>query len=270
MLKPVYTEQEATSIAKLLLEDFGYNVQLLVQNEEEVLDKSEISQIQKWIEELHTNKPVQYVLGYSWFMDNKIYVNEHCLIPRQETEELVLEIIGNTNKFFDGNILDIGTGSACISVILKSNFPKAMLFASDISTQSLSIAQRNSFIYNSEIKFIEDNILNPDFSKYPNCDIIVSNPPYVRLLEKEEMQKNVLDYEPHQALFVADEEALLFYRSIIAFSLKKLNKKGKLYFEINEVFGNEISNLLHENAFINIEIIKDIHDKDRMIKAEKK
>ena len=122
----------------------------------------------------------------------------------------------------------------------------------------------------SEIRFIEDDILNPDFSKYPKLDIIVSNPPYVRLLEKDKMQNNVLDYEPHDALFVPDEDPLKFYRSIIEFSIKKLNNKGKLYFEINEVFGREIQNLLHENGFVDISIIKDIHGKDRMIKAEKR
>jgi len=270
MLKPVYSKQEATSIARLLLEDLGYNPHLISQQEEEILDKNEIGQLEKWIQELLRNKPVQYVLGYSWFMDKKIFVNEHCLIPRQETEELVLEIIKNKAKNFDGNILDIGCGSACIDISFANKFPHAKCYASDISKQALAIGQRNSFINDSGISFILDDILNPDYSKYPNADIIVSNPPYVRILEKDKMQKNVLDFEPHNALFVPDEDPLIFYRSIMEFSKNKLNKKGELYFEINEVFGNELRDLLNEKGFINILLLKDIHGKDRIIKAQKK
>ena len=268
-INPVYTEQEGSSIARLLVEHLGYKSGPVARIENKDLEEFEISQLEHWIKDLLTNKPVQYVLRYSWFMDRKIFVNENCLIPRQETEEIVLEILKNTEKTFSGNILDIGTGSGCISVSLAMELNFAQIFASDISKGALEVAQRNSFINNVNIEFLHDDVLDPDYSKFPAFDLIVSNPPYVRLLEREKMQSNVLDFEPSDALFVPDNDPLLFYKAIIEFSIKKLNKGGKLYLEINEVFGEEIKIVLHQNDFINITLIKDIHGKDRIIKAQK-
>lgn len=268
-INPVYSEKEGGSIARLLVENLGYESGPVARAENKDFAEFEISQIEYWIKELLTKKPVQYVFGYSWFMDRKIFVNEHCLIPRQETEEIVSEILKNTVKTFSGNILDVGTGSGCISVSLAKELIFAQIFASDISTGALEVAQRNSFINNANIEFLHDNVLDPDYTKFPAFDIIVSNPPYVRLLEREKMQLNVLDFEPSEALFVPDDDPLLFYRAIIEFSLKKLKKGGELYFEINEVFGDEIRKMLHQNGFVKIILKKDIHDKDRIIKAQK-
>jgi len=268
-LKPVYSEQEGGAIARLLIEHFGYNLSPVARLEPHILSEEEKLQIDFWVNELLNNKPVQYVLGYGWFMDRKIFVNEHCLIPRQETEELVVEILKDTKKNFHSNILDIGTGSGCIALSLAKELNDAKIYASDISNHALQIAQKNSNIYKAEITFIEDNILLPDYSKFPSFNIIVSNPPYVREQEKKNMLANVLDFEPSLALFVSDNDPLLYYKAIINFSVIKLIKSGKLYFEINEIYGKEITQLLKEHGFNNVVLIKDIHGKDRIIKALK-
>ncbi|MCF8378845.1 MAG: peptide chain release factor N(5)-glutamine methyltransferase [Bacteroidales bacterium] len=269
-LKPVYSEQEGRSVARLMLEHLEYDLSPVAMLENPFLSEKQLLQLELWIRELLKNKPIQYILGYTWFMDKKIYVNEHCLIPRQETEELVIEILKETDRTLKLNILDIGTGSGCIAVSLAGELKLARVYASDISSEAINMAERNSVLYKSNIRFIPDNILSPDVSKYPSFDVIVSNPPYVRMQEKEQMLPHVLNYEPSIALFVPNDDPLVFYKAIITFSNNKLNKKGRLYFEINEMFGEEMKVILLQNGFDNICLLQDIHGKNRIIKAQKK
>lgn len=169
-------------------------------------------------------------------------------------------------KRIRGKILDIGTGSGCIAISLSIEMPAANVWASDVSAGSLSLAKKNIEKYETKISLIHDDILEADKSKYPeSIDIIVSNPPYIRNMEKEKMHPNVLEFEPHLALFVNDNDPLLFYRKITNFAIEKLKKEGKLYFEINEAFGKEVTELLDSSGFGKIQLIKDIHGKDRFI-----
>ena len=194
------------------------------------------------LERLKTAEPVQYILGYAWFLDYKIKVNKDVLIPRPETEELVTQLLYN-NKKFTGTILDIGTGSGCIAITIKRLLPEAKIFAVDVSAAALNVAKQNAKDNKCEINFIEDDILNPDFKKYPDkVDIIISNPPYISEKEKEEMHANVLKYEPHLALFT-DDDSLQFYKAILSFAKKKLKKQGELYLELNSEYAEAVFDL---------------------------
>ena len=211
--------------------------------------------------------PVQYLLGTTSFYDLNFEVNKNVLIPRPETEELVDWIVQDNKKSENSiKILDIGTGSGCIAISLAKNIPNSKITAIDISEKALKIAQKNAIKNNVAATFLKKNIL-----KISNLeqifDIIVSNPPYVRNLEKNEIKKNVLDYEPHLALFVDDDDALIFYRTIATLALKNLSENGKLYFEINQFLGLETVQLLEKLGYKNIELRKDIYGNDRMIKA---
>ena len=234
---------------------------------------------QKWqsiISELKTEKPIQYIIGETWFYDSKFYVNEHTLIPRPETEELVDWILSNQqiNKLTNQpRILDIGTGTGCIPISLKKNIPKAEVFAIDVSEKALDMAKKNADLNKVDVHFLKanilevENLLNFDFRLSTKLDIIVSNPPYVRNLEKQEIKKNVLEYEPHLALFVEDNDALLFYRKIAQLAKESLTESGQLFFEINQYLGKETVELLEQLGFKNIELRKDIYGNDRMIKC---
>jgi len=238
------------------------------------------SDLEKWntiISELKTEKPIQYITGEAWFYGYRFEVNENTLIPRPETEELVEWIIdrekgkGKSEKV---SILDIGTGSGCIPISLKKEIPNAIVSAIDVSEKALEIASKNANANEVEVNFILQNILEikslnelpaSNFHLPTQFDIIVSNPPYVRNLEKQEIKKNVLDYEPHLALFVEDTDALLFYRKIAQLALTSLTPNGKLFFEINQYLGKETVALLEKLGFKNIELRKDFVGNDRMI-----
>ncbi|WP_329804960.1 peptide chain release factor N(5)-glutamine methyltransferase [Flavobacterium facile] len=226
--------------------------------------------LEKWntiISELKTEKPIQYITSEAWFYGFRFEVNENTLIPRPETEELVEWIVEST-KLEAGskklNILDIGTGSGCIPISLKKEIPNAIVSAIDVSEKALEMARKNAVDNKVKVNFILQDILESKFliEKY---DIIVSNPPYVRNLEKQEIKKNVLDYEPHLALFVEDTDALLFYRKIAELALTGLSPNGKLFFEINQYLGKETVALLENLGFKNIELRKDFVGNDRMI-----
>jgi release factor glutamine methyltransferase len=196
-------------------------------------------------------------------------VNPNVLIPRPETEELVDWIIESQNSELRTQklkILDIGTGSGCIAISLAKNLPNAEVFALDVSEQALATAQRNAESNQVQIQFIHQSILETEDFEH-QFDIIVSNPPYVRDLEKQEIKKNVLDNEPHLALFVADNDALLFYRKIAQLAQKNLSPTGQLYFEINQYLGQEMVALLKEMNFQNTELRKDVYGNDRMTKS---
>ena len=221
------------------------------------------------LEQLKKEIPVQYLLGSTSFYGLEFTVNEKVLIPRSETEELVDWIINENSKTDTPlKILDIGTGSGCIAISLAKNIGDAQVFAIDVSKEALATAKINAQNNGVNIQFIEQDILETE-DLAQQSDIIVSNPPYVRNLEKEEIKNNVLEYEPHLALFVADDNALVFYRKIAELAQKNLSPKGKLYFEINQYLGKEMVDLLQELGFKNIELRKDIYGNDRMIFGEK-
>ena len=196
-------------------------------------------------------------------------MNAATLIPRPETEELVAWIINDQNNKQNISILDVGTGSGCIAIALAKNLPEAKVFALDVSEKALRIARQNAVDNGVTIEFIEADIFDVDLGNL-QFDVIVSNPPYVRELEKETMSPNVLNHEPHLALFVKDDDPLLFYRSIVEVANNTLKSKGFLYFEINEFLGNLTLQLVQKLNYCNIELKKDLFMKDRMIKANKK
>ncbi len=268
-LKEIYPARETESLAYILLEFIlKYNRIQIQLNKNEELKNLSVSQIKNYTKALKTKKPIQYILGETEFYDLIFKVNEHTLIPRPETEELVHAII-NENPVSGLNILDIGTGSGCIPISLSKNLNKANLASADISSEAIEKAKENACINDVNIKFFNRDILRWEDFDWENYDIIVSNPPYVTESEKEKMDANVLDHEPHTALFVSNHDPLLFYRTIANLASKYLNTNGKLYFEINESLGKEMIKLLERNNFTNIRLRKDINGKDRMISAIK-
>ncbi|NRA93551.1 MAG: peptide chain release factor N(5)-glutamine methyltransferase, partial [Psychroserpens sp.] len=229
------------------------------------------------LRKLEQQVPIQYITGYAHFYGLKLKVNRHTLIPRPETEELVALIRDHIRSGFGSNrikILDIGTGSGCIPISLKTEFPNAEIFALDVSEKALEVARGNSELHQVTINFFQNDILNVIYSDHlrevDTFDIIVSNPPYVRELEKDMMQANVLEYEPKTALFVENDDPLKFYRAICEFAQIHLRSEGKLFFEINEYLGVETVQLLESYDFTKVELIPDLFGKDRMIFGVKK
>ena len=269
-LKNIQDEQEIESFFFILTE-YLHNlkrVDLALNPNFELSD----AEVEKWniiLADLQQEKPIQYITGEAWFYGLQFEVNENTLIPRPETEELVEWIIESQKSKVQSQkleILDIGTGTGCIPISLKANLLQANVSAIDISEKALEVAKRNVASNKVEINFIQTNILEvEDLNQF--FDIIVSNPPYVRNLEKQEIKKNVLDFEPHLALFVEDTDALLFYRKIAQLALKNLTPDGLLFFEINQYLGKETVELLQNLGFKNIELKKDMYGNDRMIKC---
>lgn len=214
---------------------------------------------------LKDHKPIQYILGETEFYGMKFFVNENVLIPRPETEELIEWIIKNTENS-SLKIIDIGTGSSCIAVTLKKNLPNSEVFALDFSDKALEIAKINAEYHETEIQFFQNDFLNMDFKELPEFDIIVSNPPYISETEKNSMDENVVKFEPHSALFVSDENPLIFYERIVEFAKQKLKPNGKIYVEINQNLARETKELF-ENNFNNTEMKMDISGNYRMIKS---
>ena len=230
------------------------------------------------LEDLKHQRPIQYIIGQTEFYGLKFKVDHNVLIPRQETEELVALIIAYSKTRKPNSeplkILDIGTGSGCIAITLAKHIPNARVFALDISTDALSVARKNEELNTVTITYIEMDILNissnPILEAASEFDIIVSNPPYVRDLEKIEIQPNVLNHEPHLALFVKDDNPLIFYKAVIDFAINNLKQKGRLYFEINQYLGEETKALLESSNFEDVALIKDLNMNDRIIKGIKK
>ena len=263
-LSAVADEREITSWYYISMEYLlVYNRSDCIINSNQVLNKSQLSKIKQIVAELKTHKPIQYILGKTEFYGLKIKVNEHTLIPRPETEQLVDWIL--KENFVAA--LDIGTGSGCIPIALAKH-TDAKVLAIDVSEDALLIAEENAKNNEVEIDFIHQDILQTNYLQ--KVDLIVSNPPYVLESEKEKMQENVLDYEPELALFVEDKNPLIFYKKIASLAFNFLNENGKLFFEINAKFGKETIEMLADIGFVNIELKKDMNDQDRMIKAIKK
>ncbi|WP_299782570.1 peptide chain release factor N(5)-glutamine methyltransferase [uncultured Formosa sp.] len=228
------------------------------------------------LESLKQHKPIQYVLKTTEFFGLEFQVNNSVLIPRPETEELVAWIIeSDLDKIKKPlRILDIGTGSGCIAISLANKFTNAEVFAVDVSEDAIIVAKQNAEGNKVNVSFIQADILSVDTYKNANFnlpfDIIVSNPPYVRELEKLQMKSNVLNHEPHLALFVEDHDPLKFYKAITKLAKKHLVNDGLLFFEINEFLGNEMVDLLQEHTFTHVELRQDMFKRNRMIKGIKK
>ena len=267
-LKMIYPQREIESIIYILLEHLLNYSKIEIQlNKNEKIEQNIFDQITSALQDLKNSVPIQYIIGETEFYDLTFKVNKHTLIPRQETEELVHAII-NENKIAAPNILDIGTGSGCIPIVLACNIAGANVSSVDISEGAIVIAKENATLNNVKIDFHLRDFLKWDaYSWERGYDIIVSNPPYVKESEKELMEKNVLTYEPHTALFVDDEDPLIFYRRIAEFAKVHLRKGGKLYFEINEALGQEMIELQKSLGFSSVRLMKDLNGRDRMTSA---
>ncbi|NAY90697.1 peptide chain release factor N(5)-glutamine methyltransferase [Muricauda sp. JGD-17] len=272
-LHRLYPKEEVDSFFYQSIEHFlGLERFVLVLQPEMVLTKKEEQPLFETVAHLKLEKPLQYILGKAHFMDLEFVVNEHVLIPRPETEELVQWILSDcqVERSQDLNILDIGTGSGCIAIALAKYLSGANVVAMDISEKALEVAQENARNNKVDVSFIKENVLDPELVLEPKFDIIVSNPPYVRENEKQQMKNNVKAFEPHVALFVSDYDPLKFYKSIVRLTEKSLRKGGELYFEVNQYLSQETWDLLKAHNFSEIELRKDIFGNDRMLKAVKK
>jgi len=265
-----YSINEAKAISYSLLQHYGgySRVQMLAFPETEITEKVE-QQILFAIQQLQTHKPLQYVIGETTFCNLQIAVSEAVLIPRPETEELVNWVTQEINSETNPTIIDLCTGSGCIAIALKKILPQATMWACDISPEALEVAKKNALANEVKINFFECDILSEKLNSEMLFSTIVSNPPYVRNSEKLQMAENVLNYEPHLALFVEDDNPLIFYRTIAQFAKKHLQIGGALYVEINEAFGDAVKELFVNEGFAEVVIRQDIHGKNRMIKAKK-
>jgi release factor glutamine methyltransferase len=275
-LRFLYEGPELQQLIFMLLEDVkGFSRTDLHMKGYEELSNGDIEILSRFTSELEQGRPVQYVLGYTWFCGMKFAVNEKVLIPRPETEELcewllshisIPIAIGITSHI---SLLDVGTGSGCIAVALKRKYPGASVHAMDVSGAALGIAMKNAAANGTEIFFHEGDILSETIQKSitTKFDVIVSNPPYVRKSEMASMAENVRRYEPHTALFVDDSDPLVFYRAIASFAKTHLKSRGQLFFEINEAMGRQVHDLLLDKGFRDVEIKNDISGKERMVRA---
>ncbi|CAH0143076.1 MULTISPECIES: peptide chain release factor N(5)-glutamine methyltransferase [unclassified Pedobacter] len=271
-LEPLYDSNEAKALFGIAAEQvLALSSAKLIMQKDIDISFINMQKLLSILNDLQIGKPIQHILEEAHFYGAVFKVNEQVLIPRPETEELVDWIISDNSSQFLVNtnhkmsILDIGTGSGCIPITLKKHLSKAEVSTLDVSANAIAVAKENAEQINVRIKFIEADILT--FKSEEKFDIIVSNPPYIRDLEKADMHNNVLVYEPHLALFVRDENPLIFYKAIADFARTNLKPNGQLYFEINEYLGNETIEMLADKGFINIELRQDMQGKDRMVRA---
>lgn len=300
-LTGIYDARESGNIAALIIEKITglRNAHRTLKKEQELASTQEAA-LKHYTALLLTHRPMQYVIQEAWFYGMPFFVDQNVLIPRPETEELVEWVIrdegvkmqqdfqthaarerklieierelltdsAEPGEKYHPQILDIGTGSGCIAIALKKNLSNAIVYAIDISDGALSVAQKNAGILQTPIHFLNLDILNPVQSiNLPLFDIIISNPPYIPLHNKEDMDKNVTHFEPHTALFVRDADPLLFYTAIAHFSLTHLKQNGRVYLEIHESMGNEVKNIFVQTGFKQTIVRKDMQGKDRMVKA---
>ncbi len=267
-LKAVYSDREAKSLVEQLVDSFfGIDKLKLIKNPELRLNESEMLRLHFAVKELNRNKPIQHIITQTEFDGLMFDVNENVLIPRPETEELVSLVSNFLSKKSKVVVADIGTGSGCIAISLANRFPDSNVEGFDISNAALAVAKQNAINLNvNNVCFFEMDILHQENSLKENYyDLIVSNPPYVTISDKAEMKPNILDYEPELALFVTDEDPLIFYRTMILKALLSLKNGGMLAFEINERFGSEVHSLMESAGFTDCQIIKDLNKKDRFV-----
>ncbi len=249
----------------------GWDRTRRVIHHDESLTETQLERYTQCRDELLHGRPTQYVLGHAWFCDMRFQVDEHVLIPRPETEELVMEvkkmyadIPADHGHLF--KLIDIGTGSGCIAIALKKYFPDWDVWALDKSDKALAIAKTNAVLLDTEINFVESDILKEAKSDaLPAFDLIISNPPYIPFEDKPDMDDHVLNHEPHSALFVTDNDPLQFYKAILLFSDHHLLRGGMLFFETHELYAQDVANLMEENGFENISIKKDFQEKERIV-----
>ncbi|AFL82667.1 protein-(glutamine-N5) methyltransferase, release factor-specific [Aequorivita sublithincola DSM 14238] len=270
-LSGLYPSEEIQSFFNILTEEYLILSRIEVAlNPEKIISEEDVQKFQNVILRLKNHEPIQYIIGETEFYGLVFKVNKYTLIPRPETEELVDWILSEnapaTHCLIPTTILDIGTGTGCIAISLAKNLPHSNVLALDISAEALKIATQNAQLNIVEVTFFETDILKAK-TLPQQYDVIVSNPPYVRELEKQQMQQNVLNYEPASALYVKDEDPLLFYIAISQLAKTHLKPNGKLFFEINEYLAVQLSELLKNEGFENIEVKKDSYGKDRMLKC---
>ncbi|WP_291119846.1 peptide chain release factor N(5)-glutamine methyltransferase [Empedobacter sp. UBA7248] len=258
-LQLLYDKEEASHIFMIYVED-KLNLDLSSQVEIELT-----TEILSDLEQLKKGQPIQHITGKAFFYNDFFFVNENTLIPRPETEELVELIRNDYVQNQDISMIDLGTGTGCIPISLAKLFPNAKVSALDISEKALEIAQLNAETLKVNINFYHNNLLE-DIQLNQKFDVIISNPPYIRNLEKEEMHQNVLNFEPHLALFVENDDALIFYERVIGFAKNHLKENGKIYCEINQYLGEETKQLF-QKFYQNVIIHKDISGNDRMLSA---
>jgi release factor glutamine methyltransferase len=263
----IYPEKEIIAITNhIFMTQFGINRLQVIANPERSIESFQPEIIREICTELKTGKPIQYILGETIFYECHLKVNNKTLIPRPETEELV-DLIIKDNKEFRGRIIDFGTGSGCIAIALMKNMPFAEVTGIDISDRAIELAESNAKLNNVNVRFIKGNVFQFDPAIFQKTDIVVSNPPYVLESEKKYMNRNVIDFEPAEALFVTDHDPLIFYSAIVRITQKLLSPGGRIYFEINEKKGVEISNLLNNAGFRDVQIINDLNGKNRFVKG---
>lgn len=281
-LKTIYPITEIDSFFFLLLEEYlGFRRVDIVLKSDFKITQETLNLLQSATKQLEQEVPLQYVIGKTEFYGLPFVVNKHVLIPRPETEELVAWVVSESSRFKTFNtstkqttetkqlkILDIGTGSGCIPISLKKQLPFAKISAIDISKEALGVAKKNAVLNNVDIHFILQDILKT-VALDQHYDIIISNPPYVRELEKKELKNNVLKNEPHVALFVENDNPLIFYAKIAELAKNYLNKNGLLFFEINQYLGTETIDLVNKKGLKNIQLKKDMFGNDRIIVASK-
>lgn len=266
-LQHLYDADEIKSMLTIVAyEVLGLSRVDLVLKDNESLSEAQIVQLNNVLSQLQQEIPIQYIFEKAYFYGYEFKVSPATLIPRRETEELVEWVLSEMNRQPEKKwrVLDIGTGTGCIPISIKKEFPLAEIFAMDISTGALKIAKENAEKLNASVIFIEQNILSTE--QLDSYDIIISNPPYVRNLEKAEIKKNVLAYEPHLALFVENNDPFIFYRKIAELAQKSLTENGLLFFEINQYLGEEMQQMVSE-YFKTIELRKDLQGNDRMMKC---
>lgn len=268
-LSDIYAKEEAAMLCFLSVQHrFNWTKASYLLNKQEVISDTDTTHFLDILSQLKTSKPIQYILGETDFYGRTFRVNPAVLIPRPETEELVKWVLetGSTKNI---SLLDIGTGSGCIAISLKIEIPEAEVVAIDLSADALALAQENASLHKAVVTFIEKDVLQMHPTDLATTfDMVVSNPPYIALAEKDSMKANVLANEPHVALFVPNTNPLIFYERIAALAQAKLNLGGFLFFEINERFGKEVLALLVKKGFKHVELRQDLSRKDRMVKAQ--
>lgn len=284
-LKKIYEEAEASNISNLAIEFITSmsKADRFIRKEEKISDEQK-EQLQHITQRLLNHEPIQYIMNKTWFYGMELYVDQNVLIPRPETEELVHWVINDikasgkdvfqkkpleADETTQLKILDVGTGSGCIALALKKTMPKAEVWGCDVSEEALNVARRNSSTLDIRVDFQGMNFLDEAQQKLlPTVDMVVSNPPYVPQKDKEQMKENVLHFEPHTALFVPDNDTLIFYKALAGFGKKRLYANGSMYMEIHEELGSDIINLFQSEGY-EVELKKDMQGKNRMVKATK-
>lgn len=285
-LESIYPTNEAVIMADMLLEHFtSFSKGDRLMNKEADLTQEQEVTIHKGVERLLKHEPIQYIMNKCWFYGMELFVDPSVLIPRPETEELVAWIINDVrssgyNVFSRGTadadetgllkILDVGTGSGCIALALKKAMPQAEVWGCDLSEEALNVARRNGSALDIRVDFQGLNFLDQLQQKQlPTVNILVSNPPYIPIRDKDLMNKNVVEHEPHTALFVPDEDPLIFYRALAKFASSRLHENGSIYMEIHEDLGNDVVRLFSDEGYNKIELRKDMQQKNRMVKVSK-